>query len=263
MQYLSQAPYLLPLILGAGWAAGFLNGLLGLGGMSIYMPTFICLLRPLYPESENLLPVVLANSFCVMLVVSIMSCAAHHKSRYVVSDKVPLISVGALSGALMGFELAHAGKLIADMDLLFGIYIVIVGLFSLAQPVEAKFLRLSGRHCYGIGFLSGMLGGLVGFNGNTVAIPLLRYCGLDLKSAVATGNFVGLAVSLALLCRLGVAIGFDRMDIFLCFTLAIGGLMGSPYGARIKVGLKPRWLNIAFCVACVSAGCIIMSLHLS
>ncbi len=248
------------LLFAAGCFSGVLSGLLGLGGMSVYIPVLLWIFQPLYLRHQDLNGAVLANAFFVVVLVSLVSSVAHHRQSSIQYAKVPPLAMGAAMGAVAGFVLSQQLGLLAFMDVLFGAYLLVLAGVSWFQPLNGASGYGSNARFLGVGFLSGALGGFVGFNGNTVSIPLLRKCGLSLRHSMATGNLAGLVVSMVLLYLVVSKIGLPQISPPVCAALALGGCLGSPLGARINSRITQSRLNLGFSLACIGAGLTIIAM---
>jgi uncharacterized membrane protein YfcA len=241
-------------LIASGVFAGILSGFLGLGGMSVYVPLLIWILHPGVPDHTLLISAVLINSFCVVVIVGLASWFSHHKQGTIHYRKLPVLSSGAALGTIFGYSMAIVTGLFASMDLLFGFYLMAVGLLSLLQKVESATHRHSPGSIFGIGLAGGMVGGFVGFNGNSVFIPLLRNNGLNVKESMATGQLTGLTVSALMASLVGLTFGYQNFHVGICSALAIGGFFGSYLGACFKRALSFSHMNLALVASCWIAG---------
>ena len=96
------------LILG-GIAAGFVNGLLGAGGGIIV----IYVLTRLYGEDIMKKNAVFGNALCVMLPISVLTCALYASRGYMRLEGFGVFAIPALLGGLLG------GVLLGKLDTAF------------------------------------------------------------------------------------------------------------------------------------------------
>ena len=96
------------LILG-GIAAGFVNGLLGAGGGIIV----IYVLTRLYGEDIMKKNAVFGNALCVMLPISVLTCALYASRGSMRPEGVGVFAIPALLGGLLG------GVLLGKLDTAF------------------------------------------------------------------------------------------------------------------------------------------------
>lgn len=99
------------------------------------------------------------------------------------------------------------------------------------------------------GFAAGNLSGLLGVGGGVLKVPILHlYCGIPMKAATATSNYmIGITASASAI------IYFVRGDIdpALSGGVALGALAGSRLGAQLGGKIDDRNLRRAFAVVTV------------
>jgi uncharacterized membrane protein YfcA len=186
--------------------------------------------------------------------VGLASWFSHHRHGTIHYQQLPVMCAGALFGTSVGYMAATGSGLFASMDLLFGSYLLAIGLYSLLQKVEGV-ARLQPTHgSFRIGLVGGTVGGFVGFNGNSVFIPLLRNTGLNVKQAMATAQLIGLAVSATMVGLIGMDFGLQHFRADICVALALGGFGGSYVGAWLKRTVSFGHMNAALVASCWVAG---------
>ena len=242
----------------SGVFAGVLSGFLGLGGMSVYVPLLIWILHPGVSDHNALIAAVLINSFSVVVIVGFASWASHHRHGTIHYGKMKRLCAGASAGTILGYSMAILTGLFASMDLLFGSYLLAIGLISLFQKVDGKSSQATHYGNFGIGMAGGTVGGFIGFNGNSVFIPLLRNNGLNVKESMATGQLVGLTVSTMMVILIGMTFGFNQMNASICTALVMGGFVGSYLGATIKRKSSFSHMNLALVASCWTAGSVLL-----
>lgn len=106
-----------------------------------------------------------------------------------------------------------------------------IEIFSIYFPVAE--VRLSAIVVIGIGFLSGIMSGLLGVGGGFISTPLLMYFGVSAPVAVATSSHQIIGASFSgILPRLKQ----KKIDFKLGFVLSISGMIGAYIGAIIFEG---------------------------
>ena len=86
------------LLLVGGLAAGFVNGLLGAGGGIIV----IYVLTKLLGEDIMKKNAVFGNALCVMLPISVLTCALYARCGYMSLDGFGVFAIPAILGGLVG-----------------------------------------------------------------------------------------------------------------------------------------------------------------
>ena len=96
----------------------------------------------------------------------------------------------------------------------------------------------------GVSFVAGNLSGLLGVGGGVLKVPVLHlYCGMPMKAAAATSNFmIGVTAAAGAL----VYFGRGEVDPVLSGTVALGVLGGSLFGTALSGRLRDRSVRRAF-----------------
>ena len=95
-----------------------------------------------------------------------------------------------------------------------------------------------------IGFMTGVLNGLFGSGGGTVAVPAMeRFLSVEDKKAHATAIAVILPLSVV---SLFIYMGEVDIDWKTVFAVSSGGVAGGYAGAKLLQKISNRWLHIIF-----------------
>lgn len=188
---------LVALYLALGACAGFLGGLLGLGGGIIVVPAlyFLYVWQQFPPEVTMHLAV--GSSLATAVFTASTSTWAHHRHGAVRWRPVALLAPGVLTGGLLGGVIAD-GLPTTALRIVFGLFELFVAVqIALAMKPRphralpgAPAMALTGA---GIGTASTVLG----IGGGTLTVPFLMWCNLGIREAVATSAAVGLPITLA------------------------------------------------------------------
>lgn len=251
------SPAVWMLLVWGGLVSGFLNGWLGLGGMSVFLPLLIWVFHDSFTARNALVGSALMNAFATMVVMGLASWRAHHVQENIRYPHVLPVASGSLLGTAAGFSIAAATGLFGTMDVLFGIYLVVTGLHSIVQSPEPPSRKTRTAPLFTIGVGGGLLGSIVGFNGNSVFITLLRRRGLNIKEAVATGQISGILVSVVMILFLGLNFGFSRLSPPVIAPLSVAAIAGSHFGAAIKMKLRMHHMKFAFAGVCSTTGLVL------
>jgi uncharacterized membrane protein YfcA len=185
-------------LLGLGCGAGFLAGLLGVGGGMMLVPFLTLILSQRGVAADLAVKMAIATAMATILFTSLSSLRAHHRLGAVRWDLVRglapgIVIVGLATGALL-FPLIKGPWL----ALLFALF---VG-FSATQMLLDKKPK-PGRQMPGLwgrlgaGGLIGFLSGLVGAGGAFVSVPFMTWCNVPIRNAVATSAALGFPIALA------------------------------------------------------------------
>ncbi|WP_157264514.1 sulfite exporter TauE/SafE family protein [Azohydromonas aeria] len=244
------------LLLGCG--AGFLAGLLGIGGGMLLVPflSFILSQRGVPPGMA--VKMAIATSMTTIMFTSLSSVRAHHKRGAV---RWPLVRNMA-PGIVLGGLLAGAGAFSVVKGQALALFFAAFVAFSATQMLRARPPRpdrdMPGRLGQvaagsGIGFLSG----LVGAGGGFVSVPFMTRCNVPIHNAVATSAALGFPIALAntvgyLVGGIGLAPALPGALGYLYLpalaVIASASVLLAPLGARAAHALDVRQLKRAFAV---------------
>ena len=241
------------LILGS--VAGFLAGLLGIGGGAMMVPFMIMVLSSKGMPAHHIVKMAIATSLATICFTSISSVRAHHRRGAVRWELVKWLAPGIVTGALVGAQVAKQLPSNA-LALLFAVFIgySATQMFIDAKPKPTRQLPARAG-MVGVGGVIGLMSSLVGAGGAFVSVPFMVACNVPIINAVATSAALGFPVALA--GTLGYIIaGWSLHDMppgtlgFLylpaLFTLAVASVLVAPLGARAAHRLNVRQLKRVF-----------------
>ncbi|WP_333714403.1 sulfite exporter TauE/SafE family protein [Yoonia sp.] len=240
--------------LAVGAFAGVLAGLLGVGGGIVLVPALLYVFTALGFDSPQVMQLCIATSLATIVVTSLRSLAAHHRTGAVDWDILKSWSIGIALGALLGVLVA--ASLRSDLLLLiFGVLAVLVGLYMtlgtagwrIAPVMPTGLLRAILSPA--VGFLSS----LMGIGGGSFGVPLMTLYNVPIHRAVATAAGFGLVIAVP------SVIGFMMVDIAVAPPFTIGAvnllafglivtttLLTSPWGAALAHRLDAGALRRTF-----------------
>ncbi|MCC6597207.1 MAG: sulfite exporter TauE/SafE family protein [Alphaproteobacteria bacterium] len=191
------------LLMGLGAVAGFLAGLLGIGGGIILVPGFLFIFHMAGFESASLIHVCVGTSLAAIIPNSIMSAYSHWRRGGVDFSLVRDIGVGLVAGVAAGTMIA--GYLPgAALVLVFSCALSVLAVMMVVNPARNRFfpaLRAQpwpGLAGMGIGTISTM----IGIGGGSLSVPFMSLCGLPVHRAIGTSAALGLVIAVP------AAIGF-------------------------------------------------------
>ncbi len=189
--------YLIVLLL-TGALVGFASGLLGVGGGFIMVPIQFFLLTSLGVDTTTAIRVAFGTSLAVILPTAISGALGHARRGAVLFRPMILMGISGLVAALIGGTVA-ANTPGIYLKIIFGILVLISGIWMLI----AKYPEISGEPKKGvlsyiaIGFITGLLSGLLGVGGGVVLVPILVILmGFSMIRAVGTSTAVIIFTSL-------------------------------------------------------------------
>lgn len=179
-----------------GSVAGFLSGLLGIGGGLIIVPALVYLLPLLNISADLVMPIALATSLSSIVLTSSSAAYAHHRNSnipWLLTRQLMLwVSVGAVLGAFV------AGILSTK---------ILTNVFSGAVLVLASYMLFSIRISKTrimptlpimrvVGLLTGIISSLMGISGAAILIPAFNYFGINVRHAIGIATVCGSMVAL-------------------------------------------------------------------
>ena len=240
-----------------GTIAGFLAGLLGIGGGMIMVPFMTMILEAKGFPAEYVVKMAVATSLATICFTSLSSVRAHHKHGAVLWPVARLLAPGIVLGSLLGAQIAAALPT-RILSLVFALFVAYSAtqLFIDRKPKPSRTLP-GASGMLGMGGLIGLLSSLVGAGGAFVSVPFMTWCNVKIHQAVATSAALGFPIALA--GTLGyIWAGRDLSDmppgtlgyLYLPGLLVIATLSMStaPLGARTAHRMDIRPLKRAFAV---------------
>lgn len=251
-----------------GFAGGCVGGMLGLGGGIVIIPALTLLRGPDQHFYQ-------ASLMLIYVVVALAALRKHLRARAVRVDilagLVPTSVVTMLVGVWISnqFEDAMLRRLFAA----FLLYVIAMDAARLPGEWAGRADAANGgaavtpgrvpltRSTF-VGVAMGLVGGLLGVGGGTIAVPLQQsVCKVSMREAIATSTAVilvtGLIGALAKNLTLAEATGGARTFLdsaLLAASLAPGAIAGGLIGSHLAHRLPIFWVRLAFvCLLSMSA----------
>jgi uncharacterized protein len=180
-----------------GACAGFMAGLLGIGGGMIMVPFMSFILTAKGFPADYIFKMAVATSLATICFTSMSSVWAHHKRGAVMWSAVKLLAPGILVGSMLGAQLAVAmsGK---TLSIFFALFVAFSAtqMFLDRKPQPTRVLPKA-LGMFGMGNVIGALSSLVGAGGAFVTVPFMTWCNIKIHQAVATSAALGFPIALA------------------------------------------------------------------
>ena len=236
-----------------GLVAGFIAGLLGVGGGLIIVPVLAWLLEA-QGLSQNAMHFALGTSLASILFTSISSLRAHHARGAVDWLTVKRISPGIVTGALLGAALA-ARLSPLPLKIFFVVFLFYAALQMWWNFKPTPHRQLPGKAgMFSAGSVIGMVSSWVGIGGGTLSVPFQLWCNVPLHRAIGTSAAIGLPIAAA--GAVGYAMGgpaatsvpgtFGYVHLTALACIAIGSVITAPLGARSAHALPVARLKRIF-----------------
>lgn len=187
--------YLIFLILGC--FAGFVAGLLGVGGGLIIVPVLTWIFQSNNFEQSHIMHIALGTSLATIIFTSLASIRAHHKKGAIKWKLVFELSPGLLVGALIGAYIAH-GFSTTMLKTIFGIFEILVAI-QIGFEIQANPHRQLPNSKVNniVSSVIGAISSLVGIGGGTLTVPFLVWCNIRIQNAIAVSAACGFPIAVA------------------------------------------------------------------
>ena len=187
---------LLVVLAAAAAVAGFMAGLLGVGGGIVMVPALYYAFTVLDFDIVTRMHLSVGTSLAIIIPTSIISTMTHKEYDAVDFKMVKSFGVFILAGVICGTFLAVNLKTPA-LVLFFSIFALMVGLFFIflreklvdnPKKISAVVKNISGVI---IGFISVPLG----IGGGSLMVPFMRTFGYDIRKSIGTAAAVGFLIA--------------------------------------------------------------------
>ncbi|GLX79325.1 UPF0721 transmembrane protein [Thalassotalea insulae] len=238
-----------------GCVAGFLAGLLGIGGGLVIVPAMVYLLPSLGVSGESLMPIAIATSLASIVFTAASATFAHHKNNNIPWDIAKQLMVMIAGGALLGAYVADT----LSNELLTYIFAVAVTILASYMLLSIRTVKTKAMPSDGviklIGFATGGIASIMGIAGGAILVPVLTYYSMSIRHAIGTATVCGFVV--AIFGALGFIItGLDHPNLpswslgYIYLPALLGIISTSslfaPYGVKLAEKLPVRYLKRLF-----------------
>lgn len=249
-----------------GLCAGFLGGLLGVGGSVVMIPAMTLVFGP----SQHLYQ---GAAMIVNLFVVLPAAIQHRRAGAILPPVVRVMIPTAIVGVLVGVWLSagwwFAGQYEHYLSRVFGVFLLYVVGYNVYRlfggqrrtdfTVDQAETIPSWKTAMVVGFPMGVVAGLLGIGGGSQAVPLQQvFLRLPLRQAIANStatiifvSAIGAAYKNYANCTAGISLS-QALTYAGCLipTAIVGGWIGG----RLTHTISRRALRIAFiCLMCYAA----------
>ena len=182
----------------AASVAGFMAGLLGVGGGIIMVPALYYAFTVLDFDLATRMHISVGTSLAIIVPTSIISAKTHMEHKAVDVNLVKsfgiFIVVGVIGGTFLAVNLRTS-----DFILFFSIMAFIVGLFFIffrdkflenPKKIKDSIKNISG---VAVGFISVLLG----IGGGSLMVPFMRTFGYDIRKSIGTASAIGILIAIS------------------------------------------------------------------
>jgi len=240
----------------AGLVAGFLAGLLGIGGGGVLVPVLYEVFRILDVDPAIRMHMVLGTTLAIIAPTSLKSFAGHRAKGSVDLELLKRVAPWVVLGVVVGILTAKA----SSGTLLKWVWVIAAGFVSLKMALGREDWRLADQLPprpwpeIGAGVI-GFISTLMSIGGATFVVPLLTLYGYPILRAVATASGIGPLIALPGVIGFAWAgwdvpglppfsIGF--VSLIAMVVVAPLSVYAAPYGVRVAHNIPRRTLELAF-----------------
>jgi uncharacterized protein len=240
-----------------GLAAGFMAGLLGIGGGFVVVPLLLLILPQIGLPAELLVHVAVGTSLACIAITSLSSAYSHHRKRAINWPLLKPLLPGLIVGALLGSWLA---------SLITGNWLVLV--FVVGAMITAVYLLLDHEKkpqfkttqpivYFFFAQLTGIISSLIGIGGGSVLVPFLVYRGHPMVKSVATAAACGFPIAVFgslgfMLSGWSKTLSLDYSSGFIYWPAFIGivvfSSLSAPLGVKLAHFIQEKRLKQIFAV---------------
>ena len=249
---------LLALMITLGGVAGFLAGLLGIGGGIVLVPGLYFVFKYLGFDPDLMMHVAVGTSLAIIIPTGLSSARAHWKKAGVRFDLVRRIGIGIGIGVVIGTLIAdrvsgETLKLVFACALVFfaGLMQINPERFRLRDDVPPQPIPLLA------GSIIGTLSTLMGIGGATMNVPFMALNGVSMHRAVGTASALGPLIAIP--GAIGfILIGWNHsglpplslgfVNLLAAAVIVPVSVTVAPYGARVAHAVSVKSLRRVFSI---------------
>ncbi|MBN8775852.1 MAG: sulfite exporter TauE/SafE family protein [Thiomonas arsenitoxydans] len=265
MMWLSIAIFLL-----AGASAGFLGGLLGIGGGLLLVAALSFALPALGIPADEVIHVAVATSMASIVLTFISSATAHIRRGGVLWPSWRWLAPGMVIGGFIGAHLAQMLSGPALRYVIAGFCAVMAvqmaaGKRKKTVPGQEHIPRSPWLLPAGVGI--GAVSSVVGIGGGSMTVPLLVALGVQPVKAVATSTVCGLAIALSSALSYMISVhapvhplpagAFGYVFLPAAAATAVASMVLAPYGVRVAHRISGDALKRVFSIFLIFIGALI------
>ena len=194
---ISEAINLLAVLALAATVAGFMAGLLGVGGGIIIVPALYYAFTVLDYDIITRMHLSVGTSLAIIIPTSIISTKTHMEYKAVDFKMVKSFGIFILLGVILGTFLAVSLKT-PQLVLFFSIFAFIVGLFFifLREKLVENPKKISEIVKNISGIIIGFISVPLGIGGGSLMVPFMRTFGYDIRKSIGTAAAIGFLISI-------------------------------------------------------------------
>jgi hypothetical protein len=254
-------PIFILVLIACGLLAGFMSGLLGVGGGFIFAPVIYFVLQKSGVPDDIAILVAFGTSLAAAFPTVLTSAIGHTKKGNVVWRDAVIMGLCGMATGFVGGTVATFLP-VRVLTIMFGLMLVIGAVRLVTCLPSGKDERMSVPLAGGIGGVTGFMSGLLGVGGGTILVPMMVLLGkFSMKKATATSAaaiiFITIGGILSYLVN-GLSAGADLsaygfylvgyIDIFMLVILVLTAIPMVILAVRVCCRVPDVWLRRIFFV---------------
>ncbi|QRN41489.1 MAG: TSUP family transporter [Neisseriaceae bacterium] len=245
--------------------AGFLSGLLGIGGGLLTIPIIAYMLRSNFGDIEYLQQTAIGTSFAIMVLTALSSAVTHNRNGNINWNIVKKMTFPIILGTALGAFISPyiRSDYLQILFILFIYYVAIKSIINLKNQNQViRELTSSKIKLAGLG--TGLLSSWLGIGGGSIFVPFFLHYNIDIKKSLGTSAALGFPIALVGVMIYIVAgleytsilpkhsLGFMYWPYFM--GLAIPTIIFAPLGAKANAISNPKLLKVFFVLLLLTIG---------
>lgn len=223
-----------------GLISGFLSGMFGIGGGIVIVPLLVMLAK--FPR--RLAAGTSLGAIVPSALVGVASYAAVGNVDWLVAL---ILVIGSVTGAQIGAHLLHRLPVMAIRWAFIAFLVVVAISLFLVVPSREGSIELDVLPIIGLivlGFITGVLSGILGVGGGIVIVPMLILL-FGQSDVVAKGTSLAMMIPTAISGTIG-NLRRKNVDVLGAAIVGVAASVTTALGAAAAIALDPRTASIIF-----------------